>query len=143
MEGESIPGKVRTARLILLTLGWLSIFTAAAELTILIYGSGILGLRGDEQSAVGNTILGGLGRAILVASLILAALFLLTAGGIRRRRKWARAGGIVLAVLLLPLFPMGTILGVFALLGLWGKDSRSWFGDRKFIPAPLSQSSTP
>ena len=56
------------------------------------------------------------------------SIALLVAAGITRRQTWGRIGGFVLGALMLPLFPVGTILGLFVLTGLAGADAKSWFG---------------
>jgi hypothetical protein len=45
-----------------------------------------------------------------------------------------------MAVLLLVGFPVGTVLGVLALMGLLGRDARDWFGSPRIsrldVPIP-------
>jgi hypothetical protein len=136
IENADMPGKIETARLVLRVLGWLSVATAVVLSMIFVFGSLVLGLSGKEQAVVGSAVLGGLGRAIFAISLLLAVLFLLTARGIARRKAWAKPAGMVLAMLMLPVFPLGTVLGIFVLIGLLGREAKSWFAARKTVPGP-------
>ncbi len=137
-ENADMPGKIQTAGLVFRVLGWLSVATTVVLLTIFAFGSLILGLSGKVQAVVGSAILGGLGQAIFAISLLLAVLYFLTARGISRRRVWAKLAGIVLAILMLPAFPIGTVFGIFALTGLLGQEAKTWFAARKSIPDPSS-----
>ena len=58
---------------------------------------------------------------------------LVIASGIAKGRPWARFAGIAMAGLLLIAVPVGTILGIIALMGLLGRDARDWFG----TPVPV------
>jgi len=138
IENADMPGNIQTARLVFRVLGWLSIATAVVLSTIFVFGSMILGLSGKEQAVVGSAILGELGKAIFALSLLLAVLYLLTARGIARRKVWGKLAGIVLAILMLPAFPIGTVLGIFVLTGLLGQEAKSWFAARESISDPSS-----
>jgi hypothetical protein len=138
IENADMPGKIQTARLVFRVLGWLSVATAVVLSTIFVFGSLALGLSGKEQAVVGSGILGGLGQAICAISLLLAVFFFLTASGIARRKVWAKLAGIAQAILILPGFPIGTVLGILVLTGLLGRESKSWFAARESIPDPLS-----
>jgi len=138
IENADRPGKIQTARLVFRVLGWLSVATAVVLLTIFVFGSLALGLSGKEQAVVGSGILGGLGQAIFAISLLLAVFFFLTARGIARRRAWAKLAGVVLAILMLPGFPIGTVSGILVLAGLLGREAKSWFAAQESIPDPSS-----
>ncbi len=123
-----MPRKVDTARSVFRVLGALGLITSAAVLGIVLYGSLILRLTREEHALLGSAILGGLGLVIIGAAFLFAALALLVAAGISRRQAWGRIGGFVLGGLMLPLLPVGTILGLFVLTGLAGRDASAWFG---------------
>ena len=60
--------------------------------------------------------------AFLMPIFILVALFLvhyLTARGAREAKPWARVSSIVISLLLLIGFPIGTIIGVYLLVNTW------------------------
>lgn len=70
-------------------------------------------------------------RILAWGSWVLAALFSLpqiVAGvGILKRQEWARLLGIVLSVLALLRFPLGTALGLFSLYVLTNRETTSFF----------------
>ncbi|MGD1008701.1 MAG: hypothetical protein ABR951_00960 [Candidatus Aminicenantales bacterium] len=122
-----MPNKVRTARLCLIVAGGLKIATAGLFLFILAVGSVFVGGSGERSGLLGNALLGALGIVLLLASAAAGAFDLLAASGVRRRTAWGRALGVIAGVLLVPLFPVGPVLGLFALTGLLGADGREWF----------------
>jgi len=128
MNELPMPGKVAAARSVFRVLGALGLITAAAVLGIILYGSLILRLTREEHSLLGYAVLGGLGLALIVLFFVSGSLALLVAAGITRRRIWGRIGGLVLGVLMIPLLPIGTVLGLFVLTGLTGRDAGDWFG---------------
>jgi hypothetical protein len=128
-NGLRIPGKVDTARSVFRVMGALGLITAAAILGIILYGSLVLHLTGEEHALLGSAILGGLGLVLIVLAFLLGAIALLVAAGITGRQTLGRIGGFVLGALMLPLFPVGTILGLFVLTGLSGRDASAWFGE--------------
>jgi hypothetical protein len=125
-----MPAKVKTARLCLLVAGWLMIATACLFLFIFVTGFIFVGGRGERAGLVGNVLLGGLGLALSAGSAAAGALDLIAAAGVRRGAASGRVLGAALAVLMLPLFPVGTILGLFVLSGLLNADARAWFAGR-------------
>jgi hypothetical protein len=62
-----------------------------------------------------------------VTTAVFGAIFLFTAKGISNRKNWAKIVGILLGVLMLPGFPVGTVLGIFVLIGLLSQDANTWF----------------
>ncbi len=124
---RDIPGKVGTARAVFRVLGALGLITAASALGLVLYGSLVLRLTGEEHALLGSALLGGLGLFIFALAFLSGALDLLVAAGISRRKAWGRIGGFVLGGLMLPLLPIGTILGLFVLTGLSGRDADDWF----------------
>jgi hypothetical protein len=127
-ERQEMPAKVDTARVALRVLGGLGLFTATAAIGIILYGSLVLRLTREEHALLGSALLGGLGFLIFGLSFLSGTAALLAAAGISRRKAWGRIGGLVLGGLMLPLLPVGTILGFFILTGLTGGDANSWFG---------------
>jgi len=43
----------------------------------------------------------------------------------RNKKNWAKVVGIILGILLLPGIPVGTVLGVFILIGLFSEEANS------------------
>jgi len=109
-------------------LGWLYILGNALLLVVgafvFILLAGIGAASGDTQ-ALG--ILGIIGTAV---GLLLAALALpgLIAGyGLLRRRAWARVLALVLSILALAAFPLGTLIGAYAIWVLLQNAASAYF----------------
>lgn len=122
-----MPNKIKTARLCLLVAGWLKIATAG--LFLFIFAAGFVFISGSNERSglLGSALVGGLGIVLAVASAAVGIIDIITAVGVRRRTSWARLLGVILGVLMLPLLPVGTILGLFIIAGLLGAETREWF----------------
>jgi hypothetical protein len=125
---REMPGKVGVALAVLRVLGGLGLITAAAVLSLVLYGALVLRLTREEHALLGSALLGGLGILVFSLAFLSGAAGLLVAAGISRRKAWGRVGGLALGGLMLPLLPVGTILGLFVLTGLTGGETKSWFG---------------
>lgn len=113
---------IDTLGLLFILYGVLQLLGAAA-LAVLLGGGGIaLGIAGGSTGDSEMLIVGGVYSAIGLAVAALIALFaipeILVGSGIRRRRKWARIGGMIMGGLALSNMPLGTALGVFAFVCL-------------------------
>ena len=121
-----MPDKVKLARLCLIVAGWLKLATAGLFLFILAAGTAFVA--GDERSGLlGSALLGVTGVLLCSVSAAAGALDLIAAVGVKRRAGYSRVLGGILGFLMLPLFPVGTVLGFFILSGLLGGEARSWF----------------
>jgi hypothetical protein len=124
----SIPARVAAARGLLKVFGWLDLATAAALLALFAAGNALLGPRAALKDLAGSFFIGPVGL-FAGAGLALFGIFeLLVARGVGARRVWARAAGIVCAVLWLFFLPVGTVLGALVLKGLIGREASAWFG---------------
>lgn len=84
-----------------------------------------------EDAAVAMPILGITGTALSALLLILSLPGLITGWGLLKLRPWARIVGIVLAVISLLNFPIGTAIGIYGLWVLLTKET-----ERLFTPQP-------
>jgi uncharacterized membrane protein (DUF2068 family) len=91
---------------------------------------GMVATSGEENAAVGATVLGFAGTAVTVMMLVFAVPYLITAWGLWQLRAWARIAGIILGVLCLFSLPFGTIVGVYALIVLFQKETEKLFNAR-------------
>jgi hypothetical protein len=89
--------------------------------------AGIVGASGEEGAAVGAGILGFAGVALTLLLLAFAVPFLVTSWGLFKLRPWARILGIILAAICLTQIPFGTLLGVYALIVFFQKDTERLF----------------
>lgn len=122
-----MPEKIKMAKVVIQIMGWLSVLLAVAFLLISIFGSVIIGISAEDSPIVGSLIVGITGFIVAVVTLGVGVLYLVTARGIVNRRNWAKVVGIVLGILALPGFPIGTVLGVLILVGLLSSESQGWF----------------
>lgn len=77
---------------------------------------------GDEEALVVGAVYGVFGVVVAVFVGVFGVVYLLTGMGIRRRRGWARIAGIVTGVLALTSVPLGTLVGIYALVTLLDKE---------------------
>jgi hypothetical protein len=90
-------------------------------------GNVLLGPRAGLKD-LGGSFFVGAGGLLVGAGLGAFGIFELAAArGVGARRAWARAAGIVCAVLWLLFLPVGTVLGALVLKGLLGREASAWF----------------
>ncbi len=127
MNGMEMPSKVKTNKIILQVLGWLTIVIGIIMgIVFFVIGLGA-GASGDEGAAVGAAIGAGMGIVILIFAVIFGILYLITAKGIANKKNWAKIVGIILAVLSLFNFPIGTALGIWMLINFFSDEGKAWF----------------
>ena len=121
-----MPDKVRLARLCLLVAGWLKFAAAGFYLFVLTAGVAIIG-GGERASLLGNALLGATGVLLFAVCVAAGAACLIAAVGVKRRAVHGRVLGVALGLLMVPLFPVGTFLGIYIVGGLLGADGRAWY----------------
>ena len=89
----------------------------------------LVGTSGDPDAGVATAILGLTGVTLSIILGVLAIPFLATGWGMLKLRPWSRIAGIVLGALSLIHFPFGTVLGIYALVILFRKDTEALFGE--------------
>jgi len=129
-----MPDSIKTTRISFIVAAGLEFATAALLLFIFFAGAALIGWGTERSSLLGSTLLGAAGIFLAAGFVLFGVVDLLIAAGIAKGRPWARYVGIVLAVIYLIAIPVGTILGLIALVGLLGRDARDWFGSLR--PAP-------
>jgi hypothetical protein len=137
-----MPDSIKVARIAFVVAAGLKIAAAALFLLIFVSGAIIVGWGTERAGLLGSALLGVTGVVLAVLFAAFGVADLLIAAGIAKGRPWARFAGTAMAVLLLVGFPVGTLLGVLALMGLLGRDARDWFGSprtvRPAFPIPPS-----
>jgi len=133
-----MPDSVKTARICFVVAAGLEFATAALFLFIFIFGAALIGWGTERSGLLGSALLGAAGVLLALFSAAFGVADLSIASGVAKGRPWARAAGIVMAVLLVAFSPIiGWIIGGFALKGLLGPDARTWFGLPNGVhPAP-------
>jgi hypothetical protein len=101
-----------------------AIFVAIA-VGIFVFGAGaaVLSAPGTDEALAGTTCFGIV--AVLIALMSLPSI--IAGVGLQRRRKWARILTIILSVINLFNFPVGTALGGYSLWVLVNDQSTSYF----------------
>ncbi len=122
-----MPQKIKTAKLMLQILGWINIGIAIILVFLFIGGSILIGISKQEGSGIASAILGSLGLIIGIIMIAMGIVCLLTANGINNRKNWAKIVGIIIAILSLTNIPIGTVFGIFILIGLFSQEAESWF----------------
>ena len=113
-------------------LGWLYIVLHALGLLVggfvfvLLAGIGLVS--GDMQ-ALG--VLGVVGVFVAMLMAVLSIPGLLAGYGLLKRTSWGRILAIIVGILNLPNFPLGTALGVYALLVLFQEGADTYFTGRR------------
>jgi hypothetical protein len=109
-------------------LGWLYIvlgvlgILAAVIVFIAVFGGGLLS--GDQEAITVTAIVGTIVAGII---LLLSLPGVIVGAGLLRFRPWARVLALVLGILNLPGFPVGTILGVYSLWALLTEEGARYF----------------
>ena len=121
-------------------LGILNIVSGAlglctALLLVIVLGgvAGAMGVDADPDAAVALPIIGLTGFAVVLLVVVVSLPALIVGYGLYRLQPWARIAGIVLSVLSLLVFPLGTVLGIYGLWVLFSKD-----GERLFATLPTA-----
>ncbi|MBN1877637.1 MAG: hypothetical protein JXA33_25665 [Anaerolineae bacterium] len=109
-------------------LGWLYIVLSALGVLIggfvlmLLLSIGVIS--GEEEAAIILTIVGLFVGGIM---LVLSAPGIVAGIGLLKFKSWARILAIILGVLNLPGFPIGTVLGIYTLVVLLTEDAGALF----------------
>lgn len=78
--------------------------------------AGLVGASGDPDAAIAIPIIGLTGMALVGFVVMMSLPAVVIGAGLLQFRSWARIAGIVLSILQLIWFPLGTIVGAY---GLW------------------------
>ena len=116
-------------------LGWLYAASGAVVLLLALVFATFFGVAGVVAGAEeGGAVLGGIGLVVAIFIAALAVPSLLCGWGLLNYRPWARTLGIILSVLQLASFPVGTMLGGYGLWVLLNDESRLLLeaGDPRF-----------
>lgn len=109
-------------------IGWLFLVLNVLFLAVgLLFMFAMMGAgvaSGEAQGAAAGL---GLGAFFGVCFLILSLPGILGGWGLLQHKNWARILVIILAILNLPNIPIGTALGVYALVILFNKEAQQLF----------------
>jgi hypothetical protein len=110
-------------------LAWLHIVFGlfSAFIAVVVLGGTVVGAA-FAGSFANSAIVGLAGGFAAIFLGVMAALQLLAGWGLLQRKPWARILTIVLGVISLIRFPLGTALGVYTLWVLLSKEGAAQFG---------------
>jgi len=80
------------------------------------------GAGGEEELLITGILMGGVGAVVSIFVMLFSLPSFAAGIGIRRRKPWGRIVGIVVGALALTNLPLGTALGVYALIVLLDKE---------------------
>lgn len=89
------------------------VLTALLGLALFGVIAGAGAISGEQEAVLATGIVGTVIGGVL---LVMALPSIVTGIGLMKRREWARIVGIILAVIQLIGFPIGTLIGIY---GLW------------------------
>jgi hypothetical protein len=122
-----MPDSIKTTRIALIVAAGLEFATAALFIFIFLAGAVLIGFGTERAGLLGSALIGATGIILALGFTAFWVADLVIAAGIAKGRPWARTAGIVIGVIYLLAIPVGTILGIIALMGLLGRDARDWF----------------
>ncbi len=123
-----MPDSIKTTRISFIVAAGLAFATAALLLFVFFSGAVLIGWGTERSGLLGSALLGAAGISLAAAFTAFGVADLVIASGIAKGRPWSKVAGIIVAALLLFAFPVGTVLGIIALMGLLGRDAGDWFG---------------
>jgi hypothetical protein len=116
---------IKVLSVLFVILGILGIVVAVA---FMLLGAGtaatILAQDDSNEAKVGAAWAGGCITFIAALFGIMAIPSIIAGWGLSQRKAWARILTIILAILSLPQFPVGTAIGVYALVILFNDESK-------------------
>ena len=127
MNGMEMPSKIKTNKVIFQILGWLTIVVGIIVAIVFFVIGGAAGVSGEEGAGLVGAGMGIGGIVVLIICLVIGILYLLVAGGLKKKKNWAKIVGIILAVISLANFPIGTALGIWLLINFFSPEGKAWF----------------
>jgi len=126
-----MPEKVNLSRLIIKVSSLLSFFTSFFILGLILYSRAAFNLSKEIRQISGIDFLTSRGLVILAVTLIFGLLGWMTSSGITKKKRWSWVSSFIIAIILILLFPLGTILGIKLLLSLLSPEVKGWLGWRQ------------
>ncbi|MCK4665459.1 hypothetical protein KAU33_01835 [Candidatus Dependentiae bacterium] len=124
-----MPASLITARIVIQIYGWfLMIISVGAALVL--FSMGILAFfQGGSDGVAAGFALFGFGIFLIIFFGGIGFTANKAGKAIKERKNWGRIFGIILAILSVGIFPIGTLAAVFIFIGLFSRESEGWFID--------------
>jgi hypothetical protein len=108
-------------------LGAFGLLAAAALMLIFGGATWLVGAAGDPDAALAIPILGLTGVTLSMFLMVVSLPGVIIGIALLQLRPWSRVAGIVISLLNLFYFPLGTILGAYGLWVLFSRDTERVF----------------
>ena len=118
-----------------IVFGGLGLLGAAVLMIVFGGVTGLVTTSGDPDAAVAASIVSVTGASIVLIMILTSLPAIFIGLGLYRLRPWSRIAGIVLSILSLLAFPVGTALGIYGLWVLFSADGQKLFGVMPATPA--------
>jgi hypothetical protein len=105
-----------------------------AFVLMIIFG-GVAGLVGAEGDTAALPIIGLTGASLVLIAVLTSLPAVIIGFGLYRLQPWSRIAGIVISILALLAFPLGTALGIYGLWVLFSADAQRLFEGVRVTPA--------
>jgi hypothetical protein len=105
-----------------------------AFVLMIIFG-GVAGLVGAEGDTAALPIIGLTGASLVLIAVLTSLPAVIIGFGLYRLQPWSRIAGIVISILALLAFPLGTALGIYGLWVLFYADAQRLFEGVRVTPA--------
>lgn len=126
-----LPQKVKTNITIFKVMAWITIILGTLGCIIAIVVGGIAASAIALDDNPGGMLAGGVSIIIgligVVFCVAFGILYLMIAKNLPLKKDWARILGIVLSVLMLFSFPIGTVLGIILLVNFFSDEFKQWW----------------
>lgn len=124
---DEIPQSIKTSKVIMQIYGWFLVVVGSI-LALIFIGMGIIAFSQGTSDSVAagffTFFMGIISGGIII---VLGIITLKAAKAVEARKNWGKIFGIIISILSLLNFPIGTLMAIFILIGLLGKDSEGWF----------------
>lgn len=127
---------VKVLAVLQIAIGALGIVLAVLAMAIAGGLAGLAGASGEPGAEVAAPLIGLFGVVIMTVLLALSIPAIIVGAGLLKFRPWARIFGIILSILLLIHFPLGTLVGVYGLWVLLTGETEKLFAAERPTPAP-------
>ena len=124
---EPMPSSLNVAKIIMQIYGWVLTIIGILGCLVGLFMGILLLIQGTEDSLYGaivmilSSLIGG-GIVIILGILILKA-----AKAVQERKLWGKIAGVVLAVMTISAFPIGTLASIFIFIGMFSTEQEGWF----------------
>ena len=109
-----------------------------AFVLMVVFGgvAGLIGAEGDADAAAVLPIIGVTGASVVLIAVLTSLPAVIIGFGLYRLQPWSRIAGIVISILSLLAFPIGTALGIYGLWVLFSADGQRLFEGARLPATP-------